>query len=314
MLVNIEDRGAWHELDVLSSRREPFAVNDDPSHVAQWIHSVYIVTQRDADLLRAIQTTLRRNGATKRHWLAVDGAANTGKSEMLLRFAIGFQRDTDPAPCDDFVRLPIIYVQADSGQQGAGLLRAIAEFAGVPSLGNEDQLRRRLARVLPRLGTVIVIVDDAHMLRRASDRATRLSDSLRATLRLPVTFIFAGAGMHGSALLRIGGPEGYESTDQLRSRHTMLKFEPLRLPRDKDFLRRLLGDYLKTLGALLPHLQTPFRSDNAALTKLIDLTGGKIGAVMGVLKDGTIEAYRSGTPLTSELLLTLASPETTPAP
>lgn len=323
MWVNVENQASWQELYQLSSRRQPFTADDDPHRVADWVQAIYVRTSRDADLIRAIQRTVRRNGSTKRHWLGLDAPANSGKSEMLLRFAIGIHhqagdRTSDEVDHDEslaarrpqaatFRRVPIIYVQADSGQQGAGLLRTIAEAAGIPSQGNEDVLRRRLTHVLPQLGTLIVIVDDAHMLRRASDRATKLTDSVRASLRLPVTFIFAGAGLHTSALRRVGGPVGYESTEQLHSRHTLLTLAPLTLRNDLDFLRRLIGDYLKILATVLPHLETPFRRDNATLGKLVDATGGKVGALMGLLKDGTVEALHHHNPLTSDLLLELAS-------
>lgn len=340
--VNVENHATWHDLHELSSRRHPFTPDDDPADIAAWVHAVYIRTSRDIDLLRAIQRTVRRNGSTKRHWLGLDAPANSGKSEMLLRFAIGVHHQAGGPPdqtpertapdesadqaarpitlaarpheTDTFQRVPILYIQADSGQQGAGLLRTIAETAGIPSQGSEDALRRRLAHVLPRMGTVIVIVDDAHMLRRVSDRATKLTDSIRASLRLPVTFVFSGAGLHASALLRIGGPVGYESTEQLRSRHTMLTLPPLTLRTDRNYLRRLIGDYLKTLSAVVPQLDTPFRSDNVVLGQLVEATDGRVGALMGLLKDGTIEALHRGEPLSSQLLLQLAShqAETTP--
>lgn len=312
MWVNIENDAAWDALDQLSARREPFTPRDDPSEVVAWVQSVYVATSRDSELHEAIHLTLRRSGSTKRHWLGVDGAANSGKSEMLIRFALAYRKQSSRPDTDatGYRHVPVIYVQADSGQQGAGLLRTIADAAGIPRQGNEDEVRRRLIHVLPLLGTVLVIVDDAHMLRRSSHRATKLTDSLRATLRIPVAFVFAGAGLHSSALLRVGGPVGYESTEQLYSRHTMLSLRPLTLSADRDFLRRLIGDYLKTLACTLPHLDTPFRSDNAVLAKLVDATGGRVGSLMGLLKDGTVEALHRGTPLTSDLLLQLGSRHT----
>lgn len=308
MLINIEDLTAWDHLHNLTNRRRPFTDEESADEAEAWVHAVYIPTPRDLELRRAIQRTMQRNGATKRHWLAIDGVTNTGKSEMLLRFAMEFQRAAKGmGPPTTYAHVPVVFVQADSGQQGAGLLHAIADFAGVPAHGNEDKIRRRLARVLPAMRTRVIVVDDAHMLRRASRRATKLTDSLRATLRIPATFVFAGAGMHNSALLQADGTSGYESADQLRSRHSILAFQPLRLPKDAELLRRLIGDYIKLVATVLPHLEVPFRSDNKALAELVRRTEGHVGSLMGALKDATVESIRTDHVLTSDRLLEFAT-------
>jgi hypothetical protein len=309
MFLNIENRGDWEAYQRACERDRPFSPDDDPHSVQVAIHAIYVRTSRDDRLEQAVRTTMRRNSGTKRHWLAVDGPANLGKTESLLRFSteLDSERRRHSRSSPTFALVPVIIVQADSGHQGAGLLRAIASFAGIPTNGNEDELRRRLTQVLPRLGTELIVVDDAHMLRRASTRATRLPDSLRANLRLPVTFIFAGAGLDSSALLRPGGGPGYESTEQLRRRHSFLALAPLVLPRDEQIYRTLLGEFLRSVHSLVPHVEMPFHRDPRCLRELMRLTGGHLGAFMGALKDATVEAVWETVPVTSELVLRYAT-------
>ncbi len=306
ILTNIEDVAAWDVLESLSARDTPFAPEDADAAVS-WVQALYIPTIRDRQLAQAVARTSRQNGATKRHWLCVDGVTNTGKSEMLLRFAMRYRR-THLTHDDTEVhrRVPIIMIQADPGQLGAGVLRAIADFAGVPTEGNEDKIRRRLAHVLPSMHTDYIVVDDGHMLTASS-----LAHSLRASLRIPATFIYAGANMQESALLRSTGTSGNESTDQLRSRHTMLHFEPLSMPNDSALLRQLIGDFVKALERIVPHLATPFRRDNKALSKLVTTTRGQVGSLMGVLKDATVDALHDDAVLHVDRVLDFAQREFT---
>lgn len=301
----------WAEIQRLRSRRQPFNPDDDPAEVAAWVRATYVVTGRDAAFASKVEDTLARSGGNQRHALLVDGPAVSGKTEMVLAYAIARSGISPagklPGRKGGYRDLPTVFVEADPLQQGAGLLRSICRFIALPPARNEGEMRDALKEQLPLRGTNLVVVDDAHMLRRVNDTSTKLTDSLRTALRLPVTFVFVGAGLEQSALLRMaprptaiaprgGSPKivGYESTDQIRFRKSDFAIAPTSLPDDKDEVRELAVGFTKTIRVGLPSMQFSSLRARGVLPSLIDRAEGHQGKVLETLKNATVMAYTSG--------------------
>ena len=305
------DMRDWAEIQRLRSRRQPFSSEDDPAEVAAWIRATYLVTSRDAAFKTKVEDVLMRSGGTQRHALMVDGPAETGKTEMVLAYAIARSGISPTGTLPDrrggYRHLRTVFVEADPNQQGAGLMRSICGFLGVPSGSNEGEMRKDLKELLPRHGTEIIVVDDAHMLRRVSDKATKLTDSLRSALRLPAMFIFVGAGLDQSALLRMAprptavapGTDrppslGYESTDQIRLRKSDFTVAPSRLPDDMEYVRGLAVGFARAMRVGLPSMQFSSLRARGVLPALVTHANGHQGKMLETLKDATVMAYNSG--------------------
>ena len=284
----------WVRLHELRSMPLPLSDSHAPDVVEDWIRALYVPTRRDEALTAAIESTM---SATNRRWLAVDGVTNLGKTDIIVNFALrrsGIQNGQIPRPDTGYLHLPSVFAEADSSVEGAGLLGAVCAFAGILPARSEDQTRRKLAELLPKMGTDLLIVDDAHMLRRQNPRSTRLTDSFRSALRLPVTFVCVGAGLDNSALLRTGDGSGYESAEQLRTRCNWYPLSPLRLTdrgtligEDNAEFKQMMGRYAGKVAQAIPSLTFSALREDATMSELIRRAKGKHGLIFSALKDAT---------------------------
>lgn len=296
-LIDVGSLSGWAWLSQQRATPLPLT-NTSPTTQRAWVDSLYIPTCHDDAIQAAVADTIAQCGGSRRQWLAIDGPANLGKSEAIIHMCLThtqFTRDGDVIRRDGARQLPFVYVEADASHRGAGLLDSICRFAGVPQASSETKMRQQLTTVLPRLGTRVIVVDDAHMLRRSGNASTRLPDTLRALLRMRVTFVFVGAGLDDSALLKRAPGPGYESTDQMRQRSTLLPLAPMRLPDSRPEFMQLIRRYGGRLGAGLPHLTLSGLKDPEVLQSLFHLCDGYHGDILATLKKATNEAIRTQT-------------------
>ncbi len=247
-----------------------------------------------------------------RRWLAVNGPAMVGKTQAVTAAMLRVHDELlryphDPGTGIRAAHIPVIFV-GDAGASWPNLLRSVAEFASIPvarSYPGTDILRT-LRAVLPRLGTHLIVVDDAHMLRRVGV-ARDLTDNLKLTLdALPVTFVFAGAGLEHSALLKRSdrSEDAYSAAVQLAGR--MQRWELAAFSSTDDAQRRA---WHRRVGALMTRLELIDGLDTTSLREptfaanLFGLADGLTGLSFELLKDTVIRAISQHRhPTTDDLL------------
>lgn len=212
--INLQDRTQWHLLprDLNQYPPPPCAIDGNSRTLARWIYGLGPIETSDIQqITRAVDRMLDTNVSApydSSQWVAVDGPSHIGKTYAvvvtMLRLHDTLLGTESPPPVDreHAEHIPVIYV-ADQGASEKTLLQSIATAAGVPYSAGESTsvLRHRLRLTLPRIGCRLIVVDEAHMLRRVG-AARDLTDNLRKELSLPVSFLFCGAGLRESALYR----------------------------------------------------------------------------------------------------------------
>jgi len=305
-LFDLRDPDVYPE--ILRLRSSPPPAENSPNWLLEtraWIGAQYIPTP-DTERLRQLYGVVRAGCiGQKRQWLGLNSPPVTGKSEMLCHFMLDIVESSGTpwrSRVDGWSHLPCIYVKASSRQQGRGILKAISRFAGLDQRGDEDDLMYRLIQRLPLLQTQVIVLDDAHNFRRASDVATTLTDSLRNIITLPVTFVMAGARLEESALLKQTQVRFHESAEQLRRRHTGMGLESMVLPESNAEFRNLCMAFGRRVRAI-PGLTTSGLSDPKTLQRLNRRCGSMPGRALGTLKQATALAIEGDRDVTTERII-----------
>jgi hypothetical protein len=272
--------------------------------MCEWVQSIYVETPADQDFATKLDRVVARQRSTRRPWVGIDGVGGIGKTEMLLNEAIrrsawSSEGELLRPVVNGYPQMPVLIVEASAAERGAGLYRAICHGLRIPTGGSEAVLLRRLIDLLPLYGNQVLFIDDAHFYRRRSD-TTQLTDTLRASLRLPTTLVYAGAGLEDSALLKrvieTGRAEdrGHESVEQLIRRARIHSLRRLVLPQDADNLKKLVERFAKKVGRAIPGFEFTALRSSAVMRDVAHLTDGLPGAILTTLKDGVEEVLVSG--------------------
>lgn len=295
VLVRVATLEDWLWLHSVRSLDLPLP--DDRRLQETWVSCLYVPTKRDKDLLKGIEVARARGGGNRRRVLAIDGDTDLGKTDLVVNMGLTastFDRGRPSYRDNHRLHLPVLFAEADPKMDGLGLLRSIANFARLPTDGDIPAIGQRLSRELPMMGTTTIVVDDGHMLRRTSRRSTALPDALRVALRLPVTFVFVGAGLDGSALLQGGVGNGYESARQVRTRSTTWDVVALRWPEDKIEFEDMLKKFAGKVKAGIPSMTFSGLLQAAVRKKIYTQCGGQHAKIYCLLKDATTLAMRDG--------------------
>lgn len=281
----------------------PCGIGGDAVQLGRWIRSIGPIETSDIQAIETDMRLLLDHNATSvnagRRWIAVNGPSLVGKTQSTTAAMLRVHDDLlkhhhDPGQGIRAEHIPVIFV-SDAGASWPTLLRAIATFAGIPVVRSSpgSEILRQLRIVLPRLGTRMIVVDDAHMLRRVG-AARDLTDNLKITVdALPVSFVFAGAGLEHSALLKRTdrSEDEYSAAVQLAGRmhrRELVAFSDT----DKVQMRA----WHRRIGALISRLEliegldsTELRSSTFA-GNLFHMSGGRTGMSLELLKDAVIAA------------------------
>lgn len=238
----------------------PCRLEDDGMRVAAWIRQVGpIETPLISEMQSLMTDLLRSNGEAlngARQWMAIDGPPLIGKTQCVVVAALRIGQWLRIHQPDDrrrpFDHIPVVIVSGDLGHGTLArtLLDKIAEHLGteLPRRGGYAAAIRTLSRILRDTGTLLVIVDDAHFIKRKVG-TRELTDNLKDIITtLPVTFVFVGAGLWHSALLHVPS----EPVSSLRS-------ESQRAQADEVF-RKAQFSAVEQLRLRMLYLPTPAHS------------------------------------------------------
>lgn len=299
--LSFEDPSHWRDIDAL--RRQPPPTNQ--GELANWIHYQSVGTPHSAEIKRRIDWLRSQHGGGSQPWVAISGEAHLGKTNaitrVLLENALKAELSWMAYQDNDFQYLPYVFVTAGPQGEALALMRSIAHFCGLPSTGkNTQDLHRTLSTVLPSLGTEVVVIDDAHFLRRVGASASRVTDGLRNLLHLPVAFVFVGVDLHRSALLRDPGRNN-DSVRQLQRRAHGVVLSPLDRPQDATALKRAISTLAARLSEV-KELGLDGIHDPVSLRALVQAYDYRPGSILEALKRSAVEALSDDGVISAERL------------
>lgn len=291
----------------------------DRDAVCAWIGQLKPIETSDIrDLEQAMWHQLKRNAGQyqgSRQMLAVDGEAALGKTmavtTALLRVHDALL-DSPPVsvlPEAQVRHCPAVYV-SDQGGSFPNLLKAIARFVRsrftINSTTKADDLLEHLARLLPSLGTKLIVVDDAHMLRRVG-AGRALTDNLKRTVdRLPVSFVFVGAGLQKSALFKTSGePDEYSAAEQLARRTKLVRLAPLTSQNHQRVWHNRITNLTLEIERV-PGWDWSALRDHTFRQNLFAISQGATGLSFDLLKETVTTAIGAGQSPSADHLLAVA--------
>ena len=180
--------------------------------------------------------------------LLLDGDSTVGKTETtktLMRTVYSQYKRFFP-DFENHNRIPIVYISVPASSTAKLLIKAFAEFFGLPVISRESMgdMRVRVVKALIAAGTQLIVVDE---LQNLVGRSLGLGESVDILKNLhnevPATFVYAGFQLADSTLL--AGTKG----QQLRGRFTILTMDRLNLsdPADRKTWAGLIAGFEKKL-------------------------------------------------------------------
>jgi hypothetical protein len=256
--------------------------------------------------LRTARMNLHRGPGARRN-VVVDGLGGLGKSTIVaelgrkweLSLLRGFEIDPEAEP--DFI--PVAYVTLPSPATIKTLNEALADFYEVvrPSKVTADWLARQVKEAAERCCTSMVIVDDIHYLNLRHESDREVNDHLKyLSNSLAATFVFAGIGLEKTGLLSEGKPGESLSLSQTRRRFVRYPVAPFSLHNDAHRY-----EWLSLLTAIERHVPLMQSGDGALVALadyLFDRSGGFIGSVVELIRQGAALAIEEGSEKWSEAL------------
>lgn len=272
--------------------------------------SVTLVTPTMGSIHKGALRTARMNlhrGPGARRNVVVDGLGGLGKSTIVAELGRKWELtllreyEIDPLAETDFI--PVAYVTLPSPATIKTLNEALADFYEIvrPSKVTADWLARKVKEAAERCCTSMVIVDDIHYLNLRHENHREVNDHLKyLSNSLAATFVFAGIGVEGMGLLSEGKPGESLSLSQTRRRFVRYPVAPFSLHDDAHRYEWL--SLLKAIEQHVPLLQSSDGSLVRLADYLFDRSGGFIGSVVELIRQGAALAIEEESEKWSEAL------------
>lgn len=232
-------------------------------------------------ILEQLQELLRWPKVSRMPNYIVLGDTNNGKSMLLEHFtAINPPVSLD----EDMVELevPVIYTQAPTKPNESALYSAILNGIGVVHnpRANSLALQSQVIKVLTRLKTKVLIVDELHNLIVGATKSTQQCMVVLKWLSNELKIPIIAAGIN-SALTAVRHDE------QLANRFKVLRLDRWKM--DKSFAR-----LLKSYETILPLRKSSSIATPESAQLLLQYSDGLIGEVSKILEQASVEAIKSG--------------------
>lgn len=223
--------------------------------------------------------------------LMLSGDSTLGKTEStkaLMRYTHHHFAKAHPDYADhDWI--PVVYISVPAASTGKLLMKAFADFLGLPVKDRESMgdIRNRVVGALAAARTQLIVVDE---LQNLAGRSVGLGESVDVLKNLHnevhATFVYAGIDLSSSLVL--SGTRG----QQLRGRFSIHEMERLTLsdPVHRKVWKGLLNAFEKEL----PLHGHPVGTLRAMSDYLYERTAGSIGSLSRLLTGATIELIITG--------------------
>lgn len=300
----------------------PTEPDADFDELKDWIEGIGpIMTPTIISLQRDIIRLMRDNGRAINggwKWMAIDGYSKMGKTYSVIVAALLIADALVVDQPDDVVapyhHITVVFIGAPTAAtvHARYLLDKIAIFCGfvLPTRGGLPQLIAKVREMLERFGTLLIVVDDGHFIKRMNG-GRDLTDDLKSILtEIPVTWVFVGAGLRESALLHVPSekspefrgtatpskrtPARYMAVEQLKLRMKWRPMVPERVPDDgapPPQFSYFVTTYVSQLERI-PRLRLGSLRTTGVLTELFRQSAGRPGIATDLLNEIAFEALR----------------------
>ncbi|MFM9378806.1 AAA family ATPase [Gordonia sp. VNK21] len=302
----------------------PSTAHNSPAEISHWIQAAGPIETSELQWIQSAMTQLLRtnsstiNGA--RQWLGIDGPPMSGKtfSAVVAAMRIDTQlRISQTGDVEDpFEHIPVVIVSGNLGEPALArtLLDNIARFIGVVLPSGLSAAIEATARHLKNVGTLLIVVDDAHFIKRKSG-SRNLTDALKDIITtIPASFVFVGAGLEVSALLHVPTGSGettkrafdsakaqklerdqYSAVYQLRERLSFhsVKLFPSEMGRVHPVLRNRMTTLINELDRIDGFDASALRSEQA-LERFSARSLGKTGLALRLITRTAAAAAETG--------------------
>lgn len=251
---------------------------------------------------------------------AIQGPSGHGKTMVMHHIAkaihlreIAEKGATVDVPDYQGPRIPVITVEAPSVRSFKAFIVAQVQFLNPEAQvggANAEVLATRLLRRLESLGTVLLIIDDAHAIRGGLKTNEATADSIKTFVeRLPCTLVILGTEFEDSVWFGSTGGGASDPSAQLRNRFVRVFVEPFAPP--KNDKTGLFAAFVRGISKTLPlelHSAEDL-TDATTLKWMYGKTGDGIPKrVDGWIRSAAFEAVGTTERVTTDML------EQTPVP
>ena len=303
--IVMSDCTTWHRIPRRCPKLPAGFDPTDTGAVISWITKLSPIETSDIhNIEQAMRAQIDRNQSRlpgSRQILTIDGDAALGKTVSVITAMLRIHDDLlqsppTPLPHATIDHYPVVYL-SDVGASFPTLLKRIATFTSYTCYrkATADDLLHSLPTFLSRIGTQLIVIDDAHMLRRVG--ASRdLTDNLKRLVdALPASFVFVGAGLKKSSLYRSAeNTDEYSAAEQLKRRIKEVTLTPLgtSAASNKAWLRRI--DRITNEISAIDGYDWQVLRDPDFLRELHHASAGSTGIAYELIKETLCRALRAG--------------------
>lgn len=195
--------------------------------------------------------------------------------------------------------IPVVYHSLDTPATVKNLNRGIIQFYGgvVSSRDGTSQLTDLVVWHVQKCKTTLIVIDDVHYLDKNKQSTEEVNDHLKMLMNeTSATFVYAGVGCEKTKLLTEGRPETEDENHlaQTRRRFSLHMLEPFKTDTKEDRANwgKLLNTFEKNL--VLRNAEAGMLANEDMAWYLHDRTGGFIGTLATLLRDGASRAIKTG--------------------
>jgi hypothetical protein len=196
--------------------------------------------------------------------------------------------------------LPVVYVTLPGRLNIRSFDMLLAQFMGAPvsAKSTEQSLNETVVSTAIDCGVSLIIVDDVHFLRMSKDLAKDVNNHLKyLASSISATFVYAGIDLDSTSLLTEGRSKDKAIYSQTQHRFKKYDIEPFE--RGSEEFERLLGSFEEHI-LLVNQIAGGLK---AMALYIHDRTGGFIGAVSNLLREGANQSITDGTETLTTTLL-----------
>lgn len=252
----------------------PIALSGTDERIARILSDKWIGYSKATEIIRTMEYLMIHPKTHRMPNLLLVAPTNNGKTILLQRFFDGHR----PEITEGGMTIPVLYVQApfkpDEKMFFINILQALNAPHQVRSTAM--QLYQQVTRILRKVGTRILIIDEIHHVLAGGHVTQRVFLNMIKYLSNDLQIVIIASGIR-DALSAI-------NTDkQLANR-----FEPAVLPRwtmGEDYLR-----LLSSFEAILPLRKPSGLTQEEKAMKILSMSGGTIGEISTILKKAAVQA------------------------
>jgi len=238
--------------------------------------------------------------------IVLDGLGTVGKSSIAMelgkKYELSWRKNILPKlQGGNFSRsIPVVYITLPGTLAIKDFNRLITSFMGlnVPASATAHWLNDRIIDATQECATSLVIIDDIHFLQMRNLSAQTINNHLKSLANcVSATFVYAGINVEGSGLLAEGKSQEKAFASQTQHRFKTFRISPY-TKTSSDF-KPLLSSFEASLTLMNQPLGTL-----ASMSDFIhDRTGGFMGAINNLIREGANIAIDNGSEKLSRTLL-----------